>query len=78
MNWAPLAPGSDPVLLGESIGDGTKVDEGLPILSGLTRMDIGISPYCYTFPVIWPISPFSLDSKSACSSTNVLAAWAEA
>lgn len=27
MNWAPLAPGSDPVLMGNPIGDGLKVDE---------------------------------------------------
>ncbi len=25
MNWAPLAPGSDPVLFGNPIGDGLKV-----------------------------------------------------
>ncbi len=27
LNWAPLAPGSDPVLFGKPIGDGLKVDE---------------------------------------------------
>ena len=46
MNWAPLAPGSDPVLLGESIGDGTKIDEGLPIFSALTCLPIPV--YCGT------------------------------
>lgn len=40
MNWAPLAPGSDPVAFGNPIGDGFKVGEGLPLFSGLTRMDV--------------------------------------
>ncbi len=78
MNWAPLAPGSDPVAFGNPIGDGFKVDEGLPLFSGLTRMDVGVSPFCVTFPVIWPISPFSLNSFKPCNSSNVATAWAEA
>ncbi len=51
---------------------------GLPIFSALTRVDIGITPYCFTIPAVWPISPFSLNASLPCSSTNVATAWAEA
>lgn len=40
MNWAPLAPGSDPVMFGKLLGDGLNIDEGLPIFSGLTGINI--------------------------------------
>lgn len=36
LNWAPLAPGSDPPSFGQPIGDGLKVDEGMPIFSLFT------------------------------------------
>lgn len=78
LNWAPLAPGGDPTVLGTPVGDGLKIDEGLPLLSALTRLDIGITPWCITIPMIWPISPMSLDASATCSSTNVAQAWGEA
>jgi hypothetical protein len=40
-------------------------------------MDIGFSPYCVTFPVVWPLSPMALDAKAACSSSNIVQSWAE-
>ena len=61
MNWAPLAPGSDPVLLGESIGDGTKIDEGLPIFSALTGFWYGT----FCGPAVWPMS--ILDYSAGCT-----------
>jgi len=53
LNWAPLAPGSDPTLFGMPIGDGLHVNEWLPVFSGLTW--IGIGPLCV--PTVWPVSP---------------------
>lgn len=55
INWAPLAPGNDPVVFGMPIGDGFRVGEGIPIFSSLTWMNAG--PYC--IPSVWPISPLS-------------------
>ncbi|PID87581.1 hypothetical protein CSB07_00690 [Candidatus Gracilibacteria bacterium] len=55
LNWAPLAAGNDPVFLGNLIGDGLNVDEGIPIFSALTFMQYG--PVCG--PSVWPISPLS-------------------
>ncbi|MDD2870584.1 MAG: VCBS repeat-containing protein [Candidatus Gracilibacteria bacterium] len=52
LNWAPLAPGGDPVFMGETIGDGLIVDEGLPIFSMNTWMQVG--PVCV--PTVWPTS----------------------
>lgn len=40
LNWAPLAPGGDPTLFGYPIGDGLKVNEGIPIFSALTGINI--------------------------------------
>ena len=58
LNWAPLAPGSDPVLFWKPIGDGLRVDEGLPIFSSLTWFQIPWTgttpPVCV--PAIWPVS----------------------
>ncbi len=78
INWAPLAPGSDIVAFGQPIGDGLLVNEGIPLMSGLTRMDIGASKWCVTFPVIWPISPMSQSSTKTCNSLNIANAWGEA
>ena len=45
----------------------------------LTRLDIGETPYCITIPIIWPVSPMSLDAKASCSfSANIPKAWGEA
>lgn len=47
LNWAPLAPGSDPTLFWYPIGDGLKVGEWLPIFAAPTKW----------YPPIWPPSP---------------------
>lgn len=78
INWAPLAPGSDIVAFGQPIGDGLLVNEGIPLVGALTRMDIGAASWCITFPVIWPISPMSQSSTRSCSSSNIGEAWGEA
>ncbi len=52
VNWAPLAPGSDPAIFGIPIGDGLKIGEGLPIFSALTFKKVG--KYCV--PTVWPVS----------------------
>ncbi|MDP2089997.1 MAG: FG-GAP-like repeat-containing protein [Candidatus Gracilibacteria bacterium] len=56
LNWAPLAPGSDPIFMGRTIGDGLKVDEGLPIFSMNTWQSVG--PLCV--PSYWPASVSSI------------------
>ncbi|MBP8016521.1 VCBS repeat-containing protein, partial [Candidatus Gracilibacteria bacterium] len=54
MNWAPLAPGSSPPLMGfPLIKNFMKVSKGLPTFSLLTGLQVG--PYC--IPFIWPPSP---------------------
>ncbi len=55
MNWAPLAPGSSPSVLGfpaSSLVPST----GFPIFSALTGMPVG--PLC--IPSVWPATPFDL------------------
>ncbi|MDD2907859.1 MAG: VCBS repeat-containing protein [Candidatus Gracilibacteria bacterium] len=78
LNWAPLAPGNDPVFNGKLQLDDLNIGEGIPIFSALTRLDIGFSPYCITIPSIYPISPMSLNADASCSSANVIQAWGEA
>ena len=58
LNWAPLAPGSDPVLFGKPIWDGLRVDEGLPIFSSLTWLQIPATPTSppVCVPSVWPVS----------------------
>ena len=58
LNWAPLAPWSDPVLFGKPIGDGLRVDEGLPIFSSLTWFQIPATPTSppVCVPSVWPVS----------------------
>lgn len=63
INWAPLAPGNDPVLFGYPMGDGFRVDEGIPIFAGMTRFDAIYPPYCYRFPMVWPVSPLRYDAN---------------
>lgn len=53
LNWAPLAPGSDPIIFGNPVGDGLKPEEGLPIFSALTTLPTPYGP----MPFIWPPSP---------------------
>jgi len=50
LNWAPLAPGSDPTLFGYPILDGLRVDEGLPYFSTVT----GFQTMCWTVPCCLP------------------------
>lgn len=54
INWAPLAPGNDPVLFGIPIGDGFHPLEGLPIFSAVTTKPC-FSGVC---PSTWPPSPW--------------------
>lgn len=56
MNWAPLAPGNDPTIMGFPIGDGLNIGEWIPIFSALTWISW---PYCTPIPTVWPVSPFS-------------------
>lgn len=57
INWAPLAPGNDPVVFGYPVGDGFKVNEGLPVLSALTAINVPNPSGCYQVPTVWPASP---------------------
>lgn len=55
MNWAPLAPGTTPSIMGFPLATlGT--DTGFPIFSVLTGMPVG--PLC--IPSVWPLSPLDL------------------
>lgn len=56
LNWAPLAPGNDPILFGKPVGDGLHVNEGTPIFSALTwvQTSCGLSPCC--LPSVYPMS----------------------
>lgn len=56
INWAPLAPGNDPVIFGKPVGDGFKVGEGVPIFSALTGRNVYTSAGCYQVPTIFPAS----------------------
>lgn len=54
-NWAPLAPGSSPTVMGfpaSSLVPST----GFPVFSALTGMPVG--PFC--IPSVWPASPLDL------------------
>lgn len=53
INWAPLAPGNDPVVFGTPVGDGLKVNEGIPVFSALTTTYITGTP----IPAVWPPFP---------------------
>lgn len=53
INWAPLAPGNDPVVMGKLIGDGLRVNEGIPIFAAPTTLPLPFGPV----PFIWPPSP---------------------
>lgn len=78
INWAPLAPWNALSVLGNPVGRKPAPNQWLPLFSALTRLDIGQSPYCFTVPFIWPVTPMSLDAKAECSSANVWVAWMQA
>ena len=67
LNWAPLAPGWDPTLFGMPIGDGLKVNEGIPIFSAITWINIPTPSGCYQAPAVWPLSPFQF--TGVCNTT---------
>ena len=72
LNWAPLAPWSDPVFMWNTVWDWLKIDEWLPVISAMTGLPLYGPWWCIPIPMIWPISPIWLDTT--CSS-NSLWAW---
>lgn len=56
LNWAPLAPWSDPTFMWMPIWDWLKVEEWLPIFSTLTWMFVGTA----CIPSVWPLSPLNV------------------
>ncbi len=78
INWAPLSSWNDPVAFGYPIGDGFRVDEWVPLFSGLTRIDVGPPWYCYKIPAVWPASPLKMDAPVSCNPANVWLAFSEA
>ena len=75
MNWAPLAPGNDPVFMGYLIWDWLWVEEWMPIFSSLTW--IQTSKWC--FPSVWPVSPLGYVPWPTCglpSAWGYLWTWA--
>jgi len=73
LNWAPLAPGNDPVFNGKYLLDDLNIDEGIPIFSALTWMPIYV-PACVPIPTVWPVSSSAI--WSACSKTYFWMDWA--
>ena len=59
LNWAPLAPGSVPTLFGFPLGSMTP-STGIPMISGLTGMQMmcGYVPCC--IPTVYPVSTLGL------------------
>ena len=58
LNWAPLAPGGDPVFMGMPIWDWLHVNEWIPIFSMITWMYV----WPIWTPTVWPNSPFGYDT----------------
>ncbi len=56
INWAPLAPWNDPVVLWKLVWDWLKVDEWLPVFSALTWLQMSCWPSPCCIPVVWPVS----------------------
>lgn len=56
LNWAPLAPGSDPTVFWYPVGDGLNIDEWYPVFSSITgkQTSCGSSPCC--IPSVHPVS----------------------
>lgn len=73
LNWAPLAPGNDPVFNGNYLLDDLNIDEGIPIFSALTWMPIYV-PACVPIPTVWPVSSSAI--WSACSKWVMWMDWA--
>lgn len=55
LNWAPLAPWSDPTFMWKPIWDWLKIDEWIPVFSALTRIHLTKT----TIPAVWPLSRWS-------------------
>jgi len=72
MNWAPLAPGSAPVVFWYPLWNLTP-STGLPIFSWLTGIPIYWPWWCFPIPSIYPVSPIGL--SSTCSSNTPNAGW---
>ncbi len=74
LNWAPLAPGNDPPILGFPWWDGLKVDEWIPIMSALTCIPLtitcGNSPCTIGIPAVWPVSVLRADSFALVGGAN--------
>lgn len=60
LNWAPLAPGSDPTFMWKPIWDWLNIDEWIPIFSALTWMQY----WPYWWPSVWPISPLGYNTRT--------------
>jgi len=67
LNWAPLAPWNDPTLFGMPIWDGLRVNEGYPVFSALTWMQMScwFSPCC--IPSVHPVSSATFVPGPFCS-----------
>lgn len=59
LNWAPLAPWSDPTIMWKLAWDWLKIDEWMPIFSAITWLQTycWVSPCC--LPTVYPVSPLS-------------------
>ncbi|HRI35733.1 MAG TPA: hypothetical protein PK765_01345 [bacterium] len=65
LNWAPLAPGTAPSILG--FPGGPLIPEtGIPIFSGLT----GIPSSFGCIPSVWPTSPLGLSPSPSCGAPS--------
>ncbi len=73
MNWAPLAPWSDPMLFGFPIWDWLKIWEWMPIFSAMTWIPVYWPHWCFPIPTVWPASPIGL--STTCSSNSLWAGW---
>ena len=79
LNWAPLAPWSDPVLYWYPIGDGLRTGEWYPVFSTLTWLPAvcGTTPCC--LPSVHPTSPLAYVPGPTCgapSAGGYLWVWA--
>ena len=70
INWAPLAPGNDPVVFGIPVGDGFNVDEGIPIFSAITGIPIYGPWGCYKIPSVWPVSAIGYEAACGTNAFN--------
>lgn len=70
LNWAPLAPWSDPTVLWYPVWDWLKVWEWLPFFSALTWLQTmcWTSPCC--IPTVWPVSSLAYKPGPVCWSPS--------